>query len=93
MPWIAGLKSLRLELPSLTPGGVCVIADLMGTGRVPLDKEKGVVKGKDIRSGAEHRFLWTPERVWDRDSEIITAASFFLVDRSTEPSIRPKLRS
>jgi len=59
---------------------------------VPLDKGKGVVKGKDILSGAEHRLLWTSESVgpelWD-----ITAASFFLVDRSTEPSIRPKRRS
>ncbi len=76
MPWIAGLKSLRLELPSLPPGGVCVIADLMGTGRVPLDKEKGIVKGKDILSGAEHRLLSTSEsvgpRLWD-----ITALSFF----------------
>jgi hypothetical protein len=35
-------------------------------GRVPLDKEKGVVKGKDILSGAEHRLLWTPERVGPR---------------------------
>jgi hypothetical protein len=45
-------------------------------GRVPLDKEKGVVKGKDILSGAEHRLLSTSERVgpglWD-----ITVASFF----------------
>jgi hypothetical protein len=46
-------------------------------GRVPLDKEKGVVKGKDILSGAEHRFLWTPERVWDRDSEISPLHHFF----------------
>jgi hypothetical protein len=35
-----------------------------GTGA--LDKEKGVVKGKDILSGAEHRLLWTPERVGPR---------------------------
>jgi hypothetical protein len=37
---------------------------------VPLDKEKGFVKGKDILSGAEHRFFWTSERVWDRNSGI-----------------------
>jgi hypothetical protein len=37
---------------------------------VPLDKEKGVVKGKDILSGAEHRFFSTSERVWDRNSGI-----------------------
>jgi hypothetical protein len=35
-------------------------------GRVPLDKEKGFVKGKDILSGAEHRLLSTPERVGPR---------------------------
>jgi hypothetical protein len=48
---------------------------------VPLDKEKGFVKGKDILSGAEHRLLSTSEsvgpRLWD-----ITAESL-LVDRST----------
>jgi hypothetical protein len=60
---------------------------------VPLDKEKGVVKDEDTLSGAKHRFFGHPmkglgPRTWD-----ITAASFFLVDRSTEPSIRPKLRS
>jgi hypothetical protein len=36
---------------------------------VPLDKEKGVVKGKDILSGAEHRFF-RHQRVWDRNSGI-----------------------
>ena len=46
-------------------------------GRVPLDKEKGFVKGEDILSGAEHRLLWTSERglgprLWD-----ITAESLF----------------
>jgi hypothetical protein len=41
-----------------------------GTGRVPLDKEKGVVKGKDILSGAEHRLFSTSERVWDGNSGI-----------------------
>ena len=44
--------------------------------RVPLDKEKGFVKGEDILSGAEHRLLLTSERVgprlWD-----ITAESLF----------------
>ena len=44
--------------------------------RVPLDKEKGFVKGEDILSGAEHRFLSTSEsvgpRLWD-----ITAESLF----------------
>jgi hypothetical protein len=44
--------------------------------RVPLDKEKGVVKGEDILSGAEHRFASTSEsvgpRLWD-----ITAESLF----------------
>ncbi len=43
---------------------------------MPLDKEKGFVKGEDILSGAEHRFVWPAERVgprlWD-----ITAESFF----------------
>ena len=46
------------------------------SGRVPLDKEKGFVKGEDILSGAEHRFLSTSEsvgpRLWD-----ITAESLF----------------
>jgi hypothetical protein len=46
------------------------------SGRVPLDKEKGVVKGEDILSGAEHRFASTSEsvgpRLWD-----ITAESLF----------------
>jgi hypothetical protein len=37
---------------------------------VPLDKEKGVVKGEDILSGAEHRLFSTSERVWDRNSGI-----------------------
>jgi hypothetical protein len=37
---------------------------------VPLDKEKGFVKDKDIQSGAEHRLFWTSERVWDRNSGI-----------------------
>jgi hypothetical protein len=37
---------------------------------VPLDKEKGFVKDKDILSGAEHRLFWTSERVWDRNSGI-----------------------
>ena len=41
-----------------------------GTGRVPLDKEKGFVKGEDILSGAEHRLFSTSERVWDRNSGI-----------------------
>jgi hypothetical protein len=49
----------RLRLPT----------GLVGLGRVPLDKEKGVVKGEDILSGAEHRLLWTP-REWDRSSGI-----------------------
>jgi hypothetical protein len=44
--------------------------------RVPLDKEKGFVKGEDILSGAEHRLLSTSEsvgpRLWD-----ITAESLF----------------
>jgi hypothetical protein len=43
---------------------------------VPIDKEKGFVKGKDILSGAEHRLLSTSEsvgpRLWD-----ITAESVF----------------
>jgi hypothetical protein len=43
---------------------------------VPLDKEKGFVKGKVILSGAEHRLLSTLEsvgpRLWD-----ITAESHF----------------
>ena len=60
---------------------------------MPLDKEKGFVKGEDILCGAEHRFVWPSERVWDRDLWDITAESTFLVDRSTEPSIRPKLLS
>ena len=38
--------------------------------RVPLDKEKGFVKGEDILSGAEHRFACRHQRVWDRDSGI-----------------------
>src|ERR1700722_15911030 len=29
-------------------------------GRVPLDKEKGFVKGENILSGAEHRFFCHP---------------------------------
>ena len=38
--------------------------------RVPLDKEKGLVKDKNILSGAEHRLLLTLERglepkLWD----------------------------
>jgi hypothetical protein len=33
---------------------------------VPLDKEKGFVKGEDILSGAEHRFLSTSESVGPR---------------------------
>jgi hypothetical protein len=37
---------------------------------VALDKEKGFVKGKDILSGAEHRFFLPSEREWDRDSGI-----------------------
>jgi hypothetical protein len=37
---------------------------------VPLDKEKGFVKGEDILSGAEHRFFCHPREVWDRDSGI-----------------------
>jgi hypothetical protein len=40
-----------------------------GSGRVPLDKEKGFVKGENILSGAEHRLL-RHQRVWDRDSGI-----------------------
>ena len=39
-------------------------------GRVPLDKEKGVVKGEDILSGAEHRFFGHQREAWDRDSGI-----------------------
>ena len=74
------------------PAVLDVITASKGTGRVPLDKEKGFVKGKEILSGAEHRLLPTSEsvgpRLWD-----ITAESLFLVDRSTEPSIRPKLLS
>jgi hypothetical protein len=63
-------------LPPMSPAGVCVIAGPTGIGRVPLDKEKGVVKGEDILSGAEHRLLLTSEsvgaRLWD-----ITAESLF----------------
>ncbi|MGA9042392.1 MAG: hypothetical protein WB421_17795, partial [Terriglobales bacterium] len=59
-----------------SPGVPDPISAVIRQGRVPLDKEKGVVKGKDILSGAEHRFPSTSERVgpglWD-----ITALSFF----------------
>ena len=43
---------------------------------MPLDKEKGFVKGKDILSGAEHRLLSTSESVGPSSGDI-TAASFF----------------
>jgi hypothetical protein len=59
---------------------------------VPLDKEKGVVKDEDIPSGAEHRFLGHP-RGHGTESLGYHRCIIFLVDRSTEPSIRPKLRS
>ncbi|MEA2542041.1 MAG: hypothetical protein QOH35_3407, partial [Acidobacteriaceae bacterium] len=40
---------------------------------MPLDKEKGFVKGEDILSGAEHRLLSTSEsvgpRLWDITAE------------------------
>ena len=52
---------------------------------MPLDKEKGLVKDKNILSGAEHRLLLTSERglepkLWD-----IAAAS--LTVRSLHPTI------
>ena len=47
----------------------------LAPGRVPLDKEKGVVKDEDILSGAEHRFLGHPKGAWDREPGYITAVS------------------
>jgi hypothetical protein len=31
--------------------GVCVVAKAGGTGRVPIDKVEGFVKGRDVLSG------------------------------------------
>jgi hypothetical protein len=53
-----------------------LVTTVYDSGRVPLDKEKGFVKGKEILSGAEHRLVPTSEsvgpRLWD-----ITAESLF----------------
>jgi hypothetical protein len=61
------------------------------TRRVPLDKEKGFVKDEDILSGAEHRFFGH-QREFGTETLGYHRCIIFLVDRSTEPSIRPKLR-
>jgi hypothetical protein len=44
---------------------------------VPLDKEKGFVKDKDILSGAEHRFFGHQREAWGPIHREITVESFF----------------
>ena len=53
----------RVEL-SIAPGKM----QICPRGRVPLDKEKGVVKDEDILSGAEHRFFGHQREAWGTDT-------------------------
>jgi hypothetical protein len=55
--------SSRADPGSGSLGKFQVSLQTLPPGRVPLDKEKGVVKGEDILSGAEHRLLSTSESV------------------------------
>jgi hypothetical protein len=60
-------------------------------GRVPLDKEKGFVKGKEILSGAEHRLLPTSEsvgpRLWDITAKSLSGGSLHRTIDTTETTI------